>query len=271
MINITKAYLQQMNESADDKLQMLDYITGNTVLDVGLGGGIMAQLIREHKPHLNVIGIEKEVYTSAPQYVPYDEVIQTDARKMHEVIECGEVDTVIFSSVLHEVYSYNNYSKSAVLEAIESAYNILPKGGRIIIRDGVMMENNSSILLRFKDDRDVEKLVRFADDFKGREIKFSIGHKKDVVIPMNDCMEFLYTYTWGEENYEREVKEQYGIFTPKNYISFIRRSIPMELITYNHYLQEGHNYHLSKKAELFDENGRRVRFPDSNLLMVFQK
>lgn len=272
MINITRKYLEQMDASADDKVLMLDYIVGNSVLDVGIGSGILGRLIRHHKPHLNVIGVEKEIkrYTDE-QYHAYHDVFKLDARNLADKIDVGEVDTVIFSSVLHEVYSYNGFSQGDVLLALESAYDILPKGGRIIIRDGVKMEDNSNVLIKFKDPRDLSKVGKFAQDFKGRPIQYTLAGNDSVDMPMNDAMEFLYTYTWGDDAYEREVQEQYGVFTPKEYVHFIKHKLGMDLITYNHYLQEGHNYHLSKKVELFDEDGRRTRFPDSNILLVFQK
>ncbi|KZR57886.1 methyltransferase domain-containing protein [Pseudobacillus badius] len=272
MINITREYLNQMNASADDKLLMLDYIKGDTVLDVGVGGGVVGQLIKSKLPHLNVVGIEKSFKSyAAPQFVPYNHIIKADARNLHDVVDVGEVDTVIFSSVLHEVYSYNGYDTNEIYKALESAYSILPDGGRIIIRDGVKMEDNSHVVIKFKDPRDVTKVEKFVQDFEARSIQCTVVADGCVEMLMNDAMEFLYTYTWGDDAYEREVKEQYGVFTPKEYIQFIRHRLGMNLVTHNHYLQEGHNYYLSKKVELFDEEGRRTRFPDSNLLLVFQK
>lgn len=272
MLNTTKEYLEQMNANTDDKATMLRYIVGNTVLDVGVGGGVLGKLIRERKPHLKVIGLDINFpKLTDPLFNYYDDIVVSDARHMTNKIEVGEVDTIIFSSVLHEVYSYNGFDKNQILNALLSAYYILPKGGRIIIRDGVKTENNDNVEIRFFDNRDVYKVIKFAKDFKGRQIEYQQTTHDRVVMPMNDAMEFLYTYTWGDEHYEREVQEQYGVFTPREYINFVRRNLGMELITYNHYLQEGYNYYLSKKVELYDSEGRKTRFPDSNILMVFQK
>ncbi|MCZ4246972.1 hypothetical protein O2313_05420 [Bacillus amyloliquefaciens] len=271
MIAITKKYLEQMNASADDKVQMIQYIAGDTVLDVGIGGGVLGKLIRSHKPCVNVIGVDKRIRDYNEGLSFYHDVFELDARELQKKIDVGEVDTVIFSSVLHEVFSYNDYSIEAVYEALKSAYNIIPKGGRIIIRDGVKMEDNSKVLIRFKNPKDVQKAKQFATDFKARKIVLTVGAYDSVAMPMNDAMEFLYTYTWGDKDYQREVKEQYGLFTPKGYIAAVKDLLDLELVTYNHYLQEGHNRHLSRKVELFDEKGRRTRFPDSNILLVFQK
>ncbi|MCY7861207.1 methyltransferase domain-containing protein [Bacillus haynesii] len=272
MLAITRKYLQQMNASANDKVQMVKYITGDTVLDVGVGSGVLGKLISAFKHGVKVVGVDKNIRNCAKENsTHYQDIIKLDARNLQKKISVGEVDTVIFSSVLHEVYSYNNYSIEAVYAALRSAYNIIPKGGRIIIRDGVKMEGNSNVVIKFKDPQDVRKAVKFKNDFKARKIELTVCSNDSVEMPMNDAMEFLYTYTWGEEDYDREVREQYGLFTPKEYIATVKNLLGLELVTYNHYLQEGHNRHLSKKVELYDKTGRRTRFPDSNILLVFQK
>lgn len=270
MLKITKDYIDQMNSSIGDKKKLIPYIVGNSVLDVGCGSGELMKAISTNNPFRNVVGMDLAPDNYKDSTSSF-EVIKGDARFIDFYIEYGEVDTIIFSSVLHEVYSYNEYSEEDVFRAIQGAYNVLPPGGRIIIRDGVKTEGNPNVNITFNSELDLEKLEKFQKDFIAREIKFSVSKNQSVDISMDDAMEFLYTITWGDEAYEREVQEQYGLFTPKDYISKIRRKTGLGLVTYNHYLQEGYNHYLSKKVTLFDEEGRKTRLPDSNLLMVFQK
>ncbi|MCY8087229.1 hypothetical protein OZL46_14050 [Bacillus sonorensis] len=61
MISITRKYLNQMNASANDKVQMVKYITGDTVLDVGVGSGVFGKLICAYKPCVDVIGVDKKI------------------------------------------------------------------------------------------------------------------------------------------------------------------------------------------------------------------
>lgn len=41
-------------------------------------------------------------------------------------------------------------------------------------------------------------LERYAKDFAGRQIQFQRLGEQEVLMPVNDAMEFLYTYTWGK-------------------------------------------------------------------------
>ena len=70
--------------------------------------------------------------------------------------------------------------------------------GRIIIRDGIMTEPEDAWRrIRFLEADGIEWLIRYASDFKGRVISYERLAEAEVRIPVNDAMEFLYTYTWG--------------------------------------------------------------------------
>lgn len=116
-------------------------------------------------------------------------------------------------------------------------------------------------------------LERYAKDFAGREIHYEVVEADKVVMPVNDAMEFLYTYTWGEEAYVHEVQEQFGYFTPSEYIAFIHRTLGPEakIIENRHFLQEGYTEALKGKVNLLDESGTVVALPDSTCLIVIEK
>jgi hypothetical protein len=116
-------------------------------------------------------------------------------------------------------------------------------------------------------------LERYAADFKGREITFERLSDQEVLMPINDAMEFLYTYTWGEEAYVHEIQEQFGIFTPKAYEQCIRETLgrQAEIIMLRHFLQEGYTEALAERVLFMDENGEPVSLPDSTCLIVIEK
>ena len=86
-------------------------------------------------------------------------------------------------------------------------------------------------------------------------------------------MEFLYTYTWGEESYVHEINEQFGYFTPSRYKKFIKETLgeAVEIIEFRHYLQDGYTLALSQRIEFMNEHGAAVSLPDSTCLIVIQK
>jgi ubiquinone/menaquinone biosynthesis C-methylase UbiE len=291
MLKVTNEYMAQMDSAMNDKELMLNYIVGNTVMDMGCGSGGLLTAIRKKFPSLNRIGMDKDL-TYLNRYLHKirmmghrhkDEefedlqLIEDDVLNLYKHVATGEVDTFIFSSILHEVYSYNKFSMSKVDEVLGQAIQLLPVGGRLIIRDGVKPVNGGEIrALTFVNPEDSKKVFKFAKDFKGYKIEPTYHNDDTVFMKEQDAMEFLYTYTWGDEHYEREVQEQYGLHTPEAYISFVKRcaedvSCGVKLVTYNHYLQEGYNYYLSKRVKYKDKQGNTLRLPDSNGLFIFEK
>jgi SAM-dependent methyltransferase len=272
MLQHTKDYLEQLNQNIDDKLKILDYIKGKNILDAGCGGGELTRIL--HRSGYNAYGIDlsdlsKEVFENMGMKQNF---IQGNVMDITEYIEYGEIDTIIFSSVLHEVYSYNNFDINAVKLALQNAYKVLPKGGRIIIRDGIMSEDNTKRMIRFKDKLFAYMLNNYIKDFEGRQIYADWISENTVIMSNNDAMEFLYTATWGLESYNREVKEQFGIMTPSEYINFINNILfKSQIISFNHYLQEGYNYHLLNKINYYYTNGTISRLPDSTALFVIEK
>ena len=89
---------------------------------------------------------------------------------------------------------------------------------------------------------------------------------------VNDAMEFLYTYTWGEESYPLEVQEQFGYFDIREYVSFIKEALPgCIIVEAKSFLQEGYEINLLPKISIYDENRNVVKLPDSTCIIVIEK
>lgn len=280
-----ESYLNDMNSTGDYKKVILDYITGTTVLDIGPGGGVLLDLIEERLPHARPVGIDisSNVIEALEKRKRLEhkawEVQKGDALNLRDYVKPGSVDTVIFSSILHELYSYiekdgSRFNTATVEAALLSAYEVLAPGGRIIIRDGIMTEPEDTWRrIRFLEDDGMEWLSRYASDFKGRAISYEQLADAEVRMPVNDAMEFLYTYTWGAEAYVHEVQEQFGYFTPTQFAECIRRTLGPEalILVQQHYLQEGYAEALAERIEFMDEDGKAVTLPDSTCLYVIEK
>ncbi|WP_314586038.1 class I SAM-dependent methyltransferase [Paenibacillus terrigena] len=278
-------YLADMNQTADYKKIILDYIVGTNVLDIGPGGGVLLDLIEERMPDITPIGID--ISTNVVEALNRKkqlegrrwEVMQGDALNLKDYVQAGSVDTVIFSSILHELYSYipyqgRKFNLDTIAAALKSAFDVLATGGRIIIRDGIMthpVEQQRKI--RFLQPDGIQWLERYCKDFAGRSITVEKLSDNEVVMAVNDAMEFLYTYTWGEEAYIHEVQEQFGYFTLPDYMEFIQATLGAEanILTSQAYLQAGYSEALQDKIQMMDLAGREVPLPDSTCFIVIER
>ncbi|PKM94853.1 MAG: SAM-dependent methyltransferase [Firmicutes bacterium HGW-Firmicutes-1] len=280
-----EAYLQTMNQSIDYKAIILEYIVGQKVVDIGPGGGALMDLIEKKHPSKQVIGVDisENVLDNLKKRKQIEgkswEVQYGDALELEQYFERGSVDTVIFCSILHELFSYIPYEgerfhKDTVIAALKSAFNVIPTGGRIIIRDGIMTEpSDQKRMIRFLSEEGLQFLKKYKRDFKGRNIQFEIIAHNMVLMPVNDAMEFLYTYTWGDASYVHEINEQFGYFTPSEYITVIQGALgsTAKVIEEKHYLQQGYTVALSSKIEFFNEDHVRTALPDSTCFIVIEK
>ncbi|MDO4283456.1 MAG: class I SAM-dependent methyltransferase [Clostridia bacterium] len=278
-------YLQTMNSTTHLKKILVDYVTGDTIVDVGPGGGGLMDAILERFPSKKVMGIDvsenviEKLQKVKTLYSKKWDVLQGNALELEKTFKEGEFDTIIFCSILHELYSYipydgKNFNYDTLRTVFCSVYHLLPKGGRLIIRDGIMTESNEDRKIRFKNPADMEILKRYANDFKGRKITFEAICEDTVQMPINDAMEFLYTYTWGEESYAHEINEQFGYFTPKQYIDFVTECFEgnCKVIDSKHFLQSGYSEHLLEKIEFLDaKTNVSVNLPDSTFILVIEK
>jgi len=278
-------YLADMNQTADYKKIILDYIVGTSVLDIGPGGGVLLDLMEEQMPEITPIGID--ISTNVVEALNRKkqlesrrwEVMQGDALNLKHDILAGSVDTVIFSSIIHELYSYipyqgRKFNIDTVEAALKSAFDVLAYGGRIIIRDGIMTHpKEQRRRVRFLQQDGMMWLERYCKDFAGRLIKMERVSDNEVMMPVNDAMEFLYTYTWGEEAYIHEVQEQFGYFTLPDYLAFIHATLGPEahIVTSQAYLQAGYTEALQDKILMMDVDGREVPLPDSTCFIVIEK
>ena len=128
-------------------------------------------------------------------------------------------------------------------------------------------------VIRFKDAGGMKFLEQYVHEFKGRIIQYEVLADNTVKMPVNDAMEFLYTYTWGEDSFVHEVQEQFGIFTPNDYKDFVKGIFgdQVNIIQAMNYLQDGYTNHLNEKIEFKDESGNAVALPDSTFFMVLEK
>ena len=193
-----------------------------------------------------------------------------------------KVGSVIFSSILHEIYSYTQtengrFEIDSVKKALRNAYDSLESGGRIIIRDGVKTEGRAVRKIRFRTAAGLDFFKNYMRDFKGlKDIpeveKMTEVDENSLTVTgdINFIREFLFTYTWGNESYAHEVQEQFGYFTLKEYKDFLE-GLGAKIIFAEEFLEPGYPDNLGKYLDLLDEKENVVEYPDSNCIIVVEK
>jgi len=278
-------YLSDMNSAQNHKKVIAEYAVGSRMLDIGAGGGVMLDVLSEYHPNAKVIGLDistnvieelekRKMRENKPWFVK-----QADALLLKDSYEKNSIDTIVFSSILHEMYSYISYrgkkfNPEVVTDSLKSAFDVLKPGGRIIIRDGIMTEPKDQLrIIEFYQSKEIEFFRRYVKDFKGRKISYEQINDRTIQLPINDLMEFLYTYTWGEEAYPHEVQEQFGYFTPSEYKKAIQDIFGEKgrLLIFQHYLQDGYEEHILPYVKVMDENRNIARLPDSTCFIVIEK
>ena len=289
-LNNEEKYLETMNSAQEStKLSILDHITGNTIVDVGSGGGVLLDELEKRYPDRIIIG------TDISQNVI--EVLEQRKRdlkrhwsaRIHNFVESPldiKADSIVFSSIIHEIYSYTDlgngrFDPLSIEKALGNAVLSLNPGGRIIIRDGIKTPGNGKIRIHFKSGNGMDFFKQFLKDFHGldslsedRKV-YSIDMKNQTVVTdINYGREFLYTYTWGPESFSHEVQECFGYYQLTDFEKFFSQH-GMKILKAESFLEPGYEEHLLPVVDLFDpdspEGTRKMRLPDSNCIIVAEK
>ena len=286
-LNNEDKYLATMNASEEStKNTIIDHVVGQTVVDVGSGGGVLLDLLEEKYPGKTVIGTDISenvisVLNKKKQAEGHHWTVERHNFVDSPILvggETGKVDSIIFSSIIHEIYSYTmtdegRFNISVVEKALKNAFDSLAPGGRLIIRDGVRSfpaDQQGIITVTFKEDSGLEFFKNYMCDFEGlRDIedkKIVVNEAEKKVSACTDFIrEFLYTYTWGQESYSHEVQEQFGYYTITEYREVLER-LGAKVLRADAFLEPGYPEHLRPKVTLEPDI-----YPDSNCIIVAEK
>jgi SAM-dependent methyltransferase len=264
-------YLQRMTQSISQSSKgLIPFFAAQCkkILDVGCGSGILMQAIQAVNPDAKIVGIDinqSAVDTCVEQGLDVRNATLSDLVKSGETFDC-----VIFSSVLHEFSSYDEkapFTEKPIEDAIADASKITDKGGFIIIRDGIRVAENGRVELvkiHFKNPEDAIWIERFKKEFPDyhESVQLEPG-----VLSKENAKEFLYTFTWGDKSWPREVQERFGIMTIENWEAMARRNgfdIKNLMISAEEYKK-----YLKDKIEIDDVVSRLLE--ETTMLLVAEK
>jgi SAM-dependent methyltransferase len=212
------------------------------IVDKGCGTGkLMVELSRSF-PGASLVGVDlsRELLRRSDEntYAGGDvELVPGDAADQQ--LPDGSADTVVFSSIMHEIYSYSGYDKGRIDRALASAARELKKGGRLLIRDGISPDPRE-VLLDLMDAPTAAQLERFAREFKHGQgarvdnVAARAGAVATVRMSAHDANEFLCKKDYLK-NWDIEIHEEYGALTVGEWRAALTRNF-FEVLTITSYV-----------------------------------
>ena len=227
------SYGAQMDASLVQKVEdLLPWVLPPRIVDKGCGTGKLLVELSRRFPAASLVGVDlsREFLRRSDEntYAGGDvALILGDAADQQ--LPDGSADTVIFSSIMHEVYSYSGYDRARVDRALASAARELRRGGRLLIRDGISPDARD-VLLDLMDAGAAAQFERFAREFKhGQGIRFTAAATRDgavatVRLDAHSANEFLCKKDYLK-NWDIEVHEEYGVFTVDEWRAALARNL----------------------------------------------
>ena len=193
------------------------------IVDKGCGTGTLLIHLSNLYPGAEIVGMDlsKELLHMADsQHYPNHNVSVVKGNIIHKRFADGSVSVVIFSSVMHEVYSYNGYDRDQIRLALANTREELEPLGRVIIRDGIKPKNGERLVwLRCKDAELEERFRKFAREFKGKSAHPGFSFEERLFdgvvhfrITLHEANEFLSKKDYIA-NWVMEVNEEFGVWT----------------------------------------------------------
>lgn len=268
------SYGAQMDASLRQKLDdLVRWVKPGNIVDKGCGTGKLMVELSKLFPDSRLAGVDlsreflrvcdENTYATDDVTLVYGNVIDV-------CVPAGSASTVIFSSVMHEVHSYNGYKTSEIDRALVSACAELSPGGHVLVRDGVSPPP-ATWRLELLDAKTRETFERFAKEFRqGQGVRFTRVSESVVELTSHDANEFICKKDYLK-NWHIEVHEEFGPLTLEEWRHALERAgfEPMHLQeTVNPWIVK-HRYEGTVKVT--DAAGVPLPWPATNCVVVGRK
>jgi len=264
---LEERYFEQMASSLGDKARLLPFIVGERVLDVGAGGGGLAEAIAARGHRVTVLDNTADSLQRLRRAGISLEVLEGYADQIGH-LGAGTFDTIVLSSVMHEVYSYGastgELGYAAVSRTLAELRQALRPGGRLIIRDGVLPPDwLAAATVRVPDD---ELVAEYLELSPHPELRLDRNGSRLWSGTKHAVGEMLLTVTWGAECLPREALERFQLYTADGYVTELAPAF--DLVHVSAVTQPGYREQLAGYDARDALN--MPWFPATNGLWVFQ-
>lgn len=290
-------YVKSMELSADAKAaEIFPWVKPGTIVDMGCGAGPLTMRLNKQFSESKILGVDlsEDMVKRLEVRFAGNEKVEIIGADVKDFRYKEPLDTIIFASNLHEIFSFGGYNHENVIATLVNAHAQLNKGGRIIIRDGVQPEPEQ-LYLKPLTEFACDRFSKFVKGFKQvRDVNFAIGNfhsdvfvqngrrnfigsdmgKSYIEISSQNASEMFSKYFYAEENLPVELTEQFGIWTLREYkkiltdIGFDIKHAETFLLDYlvnTHYAKDFEVFHL------IDGVLSNAPYPPSTMLLVGEK
>jgi SAM-dependent methyltransferase len=275
-----RVYAAGMDASLALKItDICPHVVPGLIADKGCGTGSLLVHLSQLFPDSQIVGLDLSselLRLAESQHYPNHNVSIVRGNILKPRFRPGTVSTAIFSSVIHELYSYNGYDRDQVRLALRLTRRELQPGGRVIIRDGVSPPRRR-VWMRC-DGETEERFRKFAREFKGKSRHPGLPFRERklrgrtwFLLSMHSANEFLSKKDYLE-NWAIEVNEEFGVFSLSGWRRELR-ALGFRVLQARSYLngwilENRYRGRVWLHADAGDRPGELLPFPDTTAVLV---
>ena len=207
------AYNNRMSQGLLDKLFFLDKIETDSILDFGCADGTLLKAIQQWMPDIKLVGYDNDsrMIELASKNVP-EAKFSSNFEEAYAA--CKGKSTVVLSSILHEVY---HYQEPHEVDQFWKDIFYSERFQTIVIRDMIP----SRMIDRKSDLNDLARVYRYFSLSQYPEQLKDFENIWGSIERNKNLMHFLLKYNYRKPNWDREVRENYFPLYFEDLFSFI--------------------------------------------------
>jgi SAM-dependent methyltransferase len=190
-----EGYLRRMQNGMDDKLWWVNKVSSKIIVDYGCADGTLLKHIRELHPDYTLVGVDisEDMLNVARTNVP-DAKFVTAQEFLNAPVDCTGA-TLILSSVIHEIYSYDSEPQETMNRLLNMNFD------HIAIRDMFVNTDTNHQIVNIH-------LCNILEKKTSKKMVMEFAEHWGYPITVQRYIHYLLKYRYVD-NWDREVRENY--------------------------------------------------------------